>query len=336
MPFISNILDFRSLSIVGLEKNTGKTVCLNYILNRLPIDKLKVAITSIGIDGEGLDQVTSTAKPEITVRSGMYFSTSEKHYRTRRLVSELVNVSDESTSLGRVVTAKALIEGKVLLSGPASGLSLKRWMRELETLDIDLVIIDGALSRLSSASPAISQSMILATGAAYSNNIKTLVQKTAFVVDLINIEEADSTLVEAFDDIESGVWYLTREGVLVDTKMATSLADNILNDSEVDDCRAIFVAGALTDRFLNSIRLNKRLAGVELLVRDFTKLFIQPQTYNQFLKAGGCLKVLHKSKLLAITVNPTAPSGLTLDSNVLCDELSHRIGLPVYDLLKCS
>ena len=36
MSFISDILKFKSLSIVGLEKNTGKTVCLNFILDRLP------------------------------------------------------------------------------------------------------------------------------------------------------------------------------------------------------------------------------------------------------------------------------------------------------------
>ena len=29
MPFVNDILKHRSLSIVGLEKNTGKTVCLN-------------------------------------------------------------------------------------------------------------------------------------------------------------------------------------------------------------------------------------------------------------------------------------------------------------------
>ena len=59
MPFIKEILNYESLSIVGLEKNVGKTECLNYILYRLPLEKIKVAVTSIGIDGENKDQVTS-------------------------------------------------------------------------------------------------------------------------------------------------------------------------------------------------------------------------------------------------------------------------------------
>ena len=36
MPFVSDIVKYDSLSIVGLEKNTGKTEALNYILRRLP------------------------------------------------------------------------------------------------------------------------------------------------------------------------------------------------------------------------------------------------------------------------------------------------------------
>ena len=35
MPFTGDILQYKSMSIVGLEKNTGKTECLNYILKRL-------------------------------------------------------------------------------------------------------------------------------------------------------------------------------------------------------------------------------------------------------------------------------------------------------------
>ena len=124
MSFIDEILKYDSLSIVGLQKNTGKTESLKYVLARLPLDEKKVAVTSIGIDGETTDQVTRTQKPEIVLREGMYFGTSEAHYRLRRLVSELVDVSDESTSLGRVVTARALTQGKILLSGPSSTLGL--------------------------------------------------------------------------------------------------------------------------------------------------------------------------------------------------------------------
>lgn len=333
MPFINDILKYSSLSIVGLEKNTGKTECLKYVLDRLPLQTKRIAVTSIGIDGETVDQVTRTQKPEIVLREGMYFGTSEMHYRQRRLVSELIDVSDESTSLGRVVTARALTSGKILLSGPSSGSSLKRWMAGTGQYGIDLVIIDGALSRLSSASPAVSQSMILATGAAYSANINTLVNKTAHVVDLVNLNLTTEDNIKTLAPLEQGVWFIDTEGTLHDLKALTSLSQEIHFEG-MENCSTLYVAGALVDGFLEKVRQNKHLRQVEIVVRDFTKIFVSPQQFKLFIKAGGRISVLQKSKLIAVTVNPTSPSGYVLDSDTLCNKLSEAIGLPVYDLIK--
>lgn len=324
---------YDSLSIVGLEKNTGKTECLKYVLDRLPVQQKRMAVTSIGIDGETVDQVTRTQKPEIVLREGMFFGTSEMHYRQRRLVSELIDVSDENTSLGRVVTAKALTTGKILLSGPSSATSLKRWMTEMRRLNIDLVIIDGALSRMSSASPAVSQSMILATGAAYSANLSTLVSKTAHVVDLVNLELTDEDNIHRLLPIERGVWFIDGDGELHSLEAMSSLSKDIRFEG-MDDCKTLYVAGALVDGFLEKVRKNKSLKQVELVVRDFTKIFVSPQQFRLFLKSGGRIRVMQKSKLIAVTVNPTSPSGYVLDSDTLCNRLSEAIQLPVYDLLK--
>ena len=51
MPFIAELIKYKSCSIVGLEKNTGKTECFYYDMQRLPLDKIRVAVSSIGIDG---------------------------------------------------------------------------------------------------------------------------------------------------------------------------------------------------------------------------------------------------------------------------------------------
>ena len=333
MSFINEILNYDSLSIVGMQKNTGKTVSLNYVLDRLPVERKRIAVTSIGVDGETTDQVTRTRKPEITLRQGMYFGTSEMHYRQRRLVSELIDVSDENTSLGRVVTAKALTEGKILLSGPSSTGGLKRWMKDMHRVGIDLVIIDGALSRMSLASPAVSQSMILATGAAYSLNMTTLINQTAFVVELINIGLTDEANINLLMPIEKGVWYVDSEGALHEIKTVSSLSQEIRFEG-MDDCQTLYVAGALVDGFLEKVRKNPKLKTVELVVRDFTKIFVTPQQYRMFLKAGGKMRVLQKSKLIAVTVNPTSPTGYVMDSDELCAKLSEAIHLPVYDLMK--
>jgi len=324
---------------VGLEKNTGKTECFNYVMQRLPLDKIRVAVSSIGIDGETTDQVTKTAKPEIFLREGVYFGTSEKHYLTKLLTSELLEISDENTSLGNIVIGKALTPGKLLLSGPSSTNGLRRWMNEMRKYDIDLTIIDGALSRLSLASPAVSESMILATGAAYSANINTLVQKTAFVVQMINLELTSQENYDTFININNGVWAIDFdadndfEKKLVDLKVASSLSININTDA-LKKCKTLYVSGALTDNFVNHIRQNKIFNETEIVVRDFTKIFLTPMTYNTFVNNKRKITVLQKSKLIAVCVNPTSPNGIVLDSEKLCKTLSEAINLPVYDLKK--
>ena len=342
MPFIEELIKYKSCSIVGLEKNTGKTECFNYVLQRLPLETKRVAVSSIGIDGETTDQVTKTAKPEIFLREGMYFGTSEKHYLMKRLGSELLEISNENTSLGNIVIGKALTPGKILLSGPSSSNGLRRWMDEMKKYNIDLTIIDGALSRMSLASPTVSESMILATGAAYSANINTLVQKTAFVVQMINLDIASQENCDAFNNISSGVWAIDGDeemgtgngnGKLVDLKVASSLSININTDG-LKKCKTLFVSGALTDNFINHIRQNKIFSETEIVVRDFTKIFLTPMTYNSFVNAKRKISVLQKSKLIAVCVNPTSPNGIVLDSEKLCNVLSEAIKLPVYDLRK--
>lgn len=336
MPFINEILRYDSLSIVGLEKNVGKTECLNYILRRLPLLERNVAVTSIGIDGENKDQVTATKKPEIFLKEGIYFSTAESHYHSRRLVSELVEITNERSSLGRIVTARVAVGGKALLSGPSSGISLRRWVAGVKKFGIDLTIIDGAISRLSSASPAISKAMILSTGAAYSSNIQTLVQKTKFVVEMIALPLLDDESRNYLCDLESGVWGVDNDGRIIDFKITSALAIGSLKEDITQGMRVIYTVGALTDKLLNLVADSKNIKGVTLVVKDFTKIFVSEMAYRTFCARGGTIRVLQKSKLIAVCVNPIAPNGYVLDSDTLCRKLSEAIELPVYDIVKNS
>lgn len=218
-------------------------------------------------------------------------------------------MSDESTSLGRIVTAKALTKGKILLSGPSSNFGLRRWMSSMRKFDIDLILIDGALSRMSLASPATSESMILSTGAAYSANMNTLVQKTAFVVEMINLDLTSEENRLRFNDIHGGVWAIDDNDELHDLKVTSSLSTNLCTEG-IEHCKTLFLTGALTDTFLNHIRGKRLFKETEVVVTDFTKIFLTPLLYRGFVSGGGKVSVMMKSKLIAVTVNPTAPNGM--------------------------
>ncbi len=331
MPFIKEILKSDSLSIVGLEKNTGKTECLKYILDRLPVDKLRVAVTSIGIDGETTDQVTGTGKPQVFLKEGMLFATSEKFYKSKRVISEIIGIGSESGPLGRVVTAKVICGGSLLLAGPQSTDSLKVWMNRCKVnYGAGLTIIDGALSRLSLASPAVSSSMILSTGAALSSNIDTLVNRSAFVVSLIKLPITQLIDVCEFEGKEG--MYAVIDGVPLSLGSKSTLSF-IKDDIDLlESADAIYISGALTDRFLKMCCNNPKLISKEIIVKDFTKVFATKEVYDLFIKRGGEITVTQRSNLIAVCINPVSPNGIVLDSDRLKAELSQKISLPVYDI----
>lgn len=177
---------------------------------------------------------------------------------------------------------------------------------------IDLTIIDGALSRKSSASPAVSDAVILATGAALSSSLPTLVDMTAFCVEMIRLPLCKED-----------------EGAYDETVTISSM------DSEIDigqNVRRVDVSGALTDRLLGRLTAESCIGNLEVTVQDFTRIFASPLSYRKFTRAGGRLAVRQRTRLLALCVNPLAPNGYVMDSDLLCAELEKRTGMPVYDI----
>ncbi len=334
MPFLEDIQKYNSLSIVGLAKNTGKTECLNYVLSRLKNTQRQIALTSIGLDGERNDQVTQTSKPEIELNEGMFFVTSETHYAKRNLVSEVLQVSTQTTSLGRLVTAKAIHSGKVILSGPPDSMGIVKLISELKARGVDLTIVDGALSRKSLASPAVTEAMILATGAAVSANLSQLVFKTHYVYNLIQLPEVEPHLKQKLQEIKQGIWAIDSLGRIVDTGLSSALSMMQKTNPCLQHASTLFVSGAVTEHFLEFLKNQKQIEKIRLIVRDFTKIFSSAETYYAFVKKGGKISVLNKTKLLALTINPTSPNHYKLNSHKLKQALEDRLQVPVYDVRK--
>lgn len=334
MALVDDILQYSSVAIVGLAKNAGKTETLNYILRQAARRDCRLGITSIGIDGENVDQVSKTHKPEITLFPGMTFVTSEKHFRMRRLTAEITALSDESTSLGRLVTGRVELQGKVILSGPADTAGLRRLLARLEGSGVATTIVDGALSRLSLASPAVTRAMVLATGAALSPNIERIVRHTRFVYDLISLPAAEEPLRSALAGIESGVYAADADGQVHDLEVPSVLMLEKMKDRIFAHGTRLFVAGAVTDKLLQFLRTQKNVADIELTVKDFTRIFAEPTTVYTFLRKGGKINVLQRSRLLAVSINPTSPQGYRVDSRRLQEALEQAVDVPVYDVMR--
>lgn len=335
MPFVNKIANLRSLAIVGMAKNTGKTESLNYILRRLKEDypKLSLALTSIGIDGEKRDQVTQTDKPEICLAENNVFITAEKFYRLKRLPAEVFDVEESyTTSIGKLVYARAKGEGKALIAGPPSTGGLQHVLGKMEASGIDLTIIDGALSRLSLASPTVAEGMVLATGAACSAQPDNLIKRTVDLHRLICLPELeDRALARKLQDIDLGLRVIDDENNLYDPGFASALLPQMWEKTDwLTRGSQLYVAGVVNDRLLDQLRLIK---GHEcVIVKDFTRIFASSRSVRNYLHAGKRLVTLYQATLVAVTFNPLAPSGYRLDSCKMCSRLEEELGIPVYDV----
>ncbi|MGL4788545.1 MAG: hypothetical protein ACRDCE_02915 [Cetobacterium sp.] len=333
MPFIKDIKKYRSIATIGLEKNVGKTETMNYILKRFNAEGILAGVTSIGIDGEKIDIVTDTSKPEITIYEGMVFVTSEKHYCKKRFAAEILNVSEKSTALGRVVTARALGEGKVLLSGPSSSYWVKDIIDEMLGKGMECVLVDGALSRMSVGSPIITEGIVLSTGASVSINQKEIVKKTKHVINLLKLERVNWQNRESILKLEDGIYKIVLNGEIINKLPIRS----ILNFSELEEnifeepC-TLYLTGVLTERFVENLIKQSFIENVEILVKDFTKIFLSPDVLNRFIRRGGKLRVLLNTELVAVTVNPVSPAGYILDWKELVEEIKQFTDVPVLNL----
>ena len=335
MSLINNILQCNTLSITGMAKNTGKTVALNYLLEQLRLHGKTVAVTSIGIDGEKTDLVTQTEKPEIELCEGTLFVTSEYHYRQRQLLSEIVDLSEDSTSLGRLVTARVLQAGKVILSGPATTGGVRKVLDRMGEYGVDLTIVDGALSRKSHAAPTITDGLILSTGAAIAPDLNTIVKKTSELHDLMKLPEYEISNADDLLQVENGIFALTDEGV-VPLNIPSSLLSEKYKAELFSHGNKLFISGILTDMMLNFLRMQPEVKNSVVVVKDFTKVFVTPMNLKLFMSKGGRLCVLRRPNLLAVTVNPVAPSGFEIPSKVLVEAIQKVFDVQVVDVVSQS
>jgi hypothetical protein len=332
MILIDDILKYNSVSIVGMAKNTGKTTCLNYVIRYLKEMQVNLAITSIGVDGEEHDVLYQTPKPRIVLHKNMIFVTAEEDFANREFNADVLIASERSTPLGRLVTARAQGTGKVVLSGPSDSKWLYDVINNMAEYDVTLTLVDGALSRMSLASPAVTEAMILCTGAACSIRLPELIKKTKFRCGLIDLEQIKGSLQEKLFAVETAIWKVDEERGEI-----KKIADSVFTFSDeemkmLESSLTIYVSGAVTDNFLKMLSLKKN-KGIKLIIRDFTKLFIEPGTYEKFIRRGGSIQVLQKAKLLAVCTNPTSPQGFNLDPVRLKNDMQEALQIPVYDIM---
>jgi len=178
---------YKTISIIGLGKNVGKTTVLNHLIERWQLDNVRLALTSIGRDGEEYDVVTQKPKPRIFVPAGTIVITTTALIGVSDIRTELLMETGWTSPLGKIVIVEALTPGLVQVGGPSMTKQLEGLIQMLKNFQIDKILIDGALGRKSLAKPTIAEASILCTGAALSPNMDCVVSQTRYATHILTL-----------------------------------------------------------------------------------------------------------------------------------------------------
>lgn len=295
------------LTVIGMAKNAGKTLTLNYVQHILYAQGKLLGLTSIGRDGEKLDALTHLRKPSITVQPGTIIATSCKVIANRSKLERLEKTGIQ-TPLGEIEIYRAHEEEQVILAGPSKNSQVKEILRGIADYGAECILIDGAFDRQSSADPLLSHYVILASGATLSRDIEQVVHITKSRVEQLTLSECrDSLLLGQVNQISSKVaWSIGRnlyemEGV---TSLLTREEWGRLLEQEIG---TLFVKGAVSDALGEALRGLTRPP--RIILQDGSKIFINPDLWKQLMARGVLFEVVSSIQLLGVTVNPTFPGG---------------------------
>jgi hypothetical protein len=319
----------RRLALVGLAKNTGKTVTLGAILAEHAAAGRTVGVTSIGRDGEAHDVIDARIdKPRVELASGSLVASTRGLLRSSGVAHEVLLRTGVRTPLGDVVVARLSERGTVEVAGPGAAEDVRDVGEAMAALGAEQVLIDGAVDRRAASSPAVADGLVMATGAVLSEDIEQVVASTRDAVELVRLP-----LAAEHEDAPRLV--LARKLVL--NAEPAEIAGLL---REQPRASTLLVEGALSERFLEGLLAARReRAGRELrvIVHDPTKVFLSRRAPSWYRRQGVAIEALRTIDLKAITINPVAPRSHRFDSERLRALIEQAVAdVPVLDVLDAS
>lgn len=329
---------YRIVSVVGMGKNAGKTVVLNKIIEEAYERYISLGLTSIGRDGEREDLVTKTDKPVIHVMEGTIVATAQDILLNSDARLEILEVTDYRTTMGPVVICRVKENGLVELAGPGNNEEIREVAKKMLIYGADIVVVDGAINRKTSASPGVTEATILATGAVVSRSMDRVIEETAYQIELFGLRAVQEEKVRSFAKEviqESCVGIVDQGDGVRKLPLKTALsAGRIIGSALTENSRYIIFSGSLVKKTIEDlIAVTPYYKEVKFVVQDGTKIFIPREDWIRFKKRGVQIQTLEPLHVLAVSINPYAPQGYEFPALEFLRKMKNALGLPVIDVM---
>jgi len=327
----------RAVAVIGLVKNAGKTTVVNALMAHVAH---RFGLTSLGLDGERTDHLTGLAKPRIAPPKGTLVATTSGSLERSGYQMQVLAELPFTTPLGRIVIGVAGGEGQVEVSGPTTLAEVRATVEKLQELGADQVLVDGAINRLGSASPKVSDGVVVATGGMVGDSLDEVVEVTRATLDMLGLPAASPqtlSLVPAQDLLAARAIAVDDQGgrsiLTLDTVIGEGAA--VAREVQRRHTQTLFITGALTEEFVDDFtRVLAPGRSLRIVVRDATVLVLPPAGVIRLQRRGIVLEVLTPLRVLAVTTNPfrvPQPYNPTLLFRAIADAVSDRV--PVFDVV---
>lgn len=300
---IQQLQSVRSMSIVGMCKNAGKTTMLNWLLAHSGRGRV-LGLTSIGRDGESTDVVTGTEKPSIFVPAGTLIATAKDMLWLGDVTKEILVSTGIPTPLGEVIIMRARSDGYVQLAGPSITTQLKSVSQTFFDLGAEQSIIDGALGRKSLGARQVAEGIVLCTGASYHMHMEKVIADTVSIYRIMNLPKAQTVPAAPEGTLEQ---CLKEQGEAL-------------------------VTGALTDSMVLPLLRAGVLRKNRLVVADPSKVLLSPDTLDKMQLREVRLETAEAARTLCITVNPVSAYGWKFDKDEFRARLQEAVDVPVINV----
>jgi hypothetical protein len=234
----------RSVVVVGTAKNTGKTTSLVALCGVAARRGVRIAITSIGRDGEPSDALDGAPKPRVRLAPGTLVALPSGLI-PRSPALEILELG-ETTAVGRMVIARAVLHTQCEIGGPPSARAMRATIARLRELHAGPVFVDGALDRMAALGGG-DDAVILATGAASGTTIAAVAAAAADAVLRLQTPGRDPARERAT--------VVRVEGALGSREAEQLLADARGGTVVVDDPTRITIRGAQLRAFVAAVDL---------------------------------------------------------------------------------
>lgn len=260
----------------------------------------KILITSVGLDGEKVDQITSLEKPEITVFPGMYVLTALDTLPMMSGRFEVLRYLPLSSPLGKMVLIRVLEKSLCLVGGPSTNKEMLEALHHIDDFGFQQIFIDGAFSRKANA--VISDAIIYVVGASYHIDPAKVIQDAHIDIDFFTLAKSTMELHPLFND--ERIQVMDSHHILTTYEVSSTLEIDHFFLSLPDDTTTIYLPRALTTSFAIGWMKERQKRRIHLVLKDPFKIQVSRQVLNRLHQYRDDLSYLHQVEVIAVCVNP--------------------------------